>query len=449
MTNPLDAWTARCIGLGDSPLTRADLTAYQLRQLRATLAWAKERSPYYRHRLGVFDEARLTTLDRLRELPLTSADDLRRNDPPLLCVSQSAIAHIVTLPTLLTLETSGTRGPPKRLFFTADEQQATIDFFDYGMRLPARAGDRVLILFPGERSGSVGDLLGRALTRLGATPIAHGWPHDLAAASEALYRERPDVVAGTPVALLALARHGALAGLPRLPVRSVLISADHAAASLRRSLAELWGCEIFEHYGMTEMGLGGGVDCAAHAGYHLREHELLVEVVDPASGERVAAGQPGEVVFTTLARRGLPLIRYRTGDISSIVAGPCACGSPLVRLERIHGRLGGGVRLGETGELGELTMARLDEAVFSVANVVDFDAVYRPGEAPRLELAVSVADDAARDATLAAVTAALAHLAPLAAARSISGLRLNVAAAAGGGLLPRAGKRTLRVERAP
>ena len=160
MANPLDSWTAEKIGRAGLFLSRSDLLDYQLRQLRETVAWAKQRSSFYRRLLGGFDEATLTSLADLRRLPLTT------------------ISHVVTL------ETSGTSGPPKRLFFTPQEQEATLDFFDHGMRLPARAGDRVLILFPGERLGSVGDLLARALERLGATPIPFGWPHNLAAAAE-------------------------------------------------------------------------------------------------------------------------------------------------------------------------------------------------------------------------------------------------------------------------
>ena len=434
-TNPLDAWTAQQIGRPGALLTRAKLVAYQLHQLRQTLAWAKAKSPFYRRRLADFDAARLTTLDALRELPFTSADDLRTNDPPLLCVSQSEVCRIVTL------ETSATSGPAKRIFFTAHDQMATLDFFDHGMRVLTRPGDRVLILFPGERPGSVGDLLAQALSRQGATPIAYGWPQDLAAAAAALHRERPDVVVGAPVPLLAVARHAAATGRP-VRVRSVLLSADQASAAVRRGLAQLWGCEIFEHYGMTEMGLGGGVDCAAHAGYHLRESELLVEIVDPASGHAVADGDPGELVFTTLTRRGMPLVRYRSGDISRRLTGACACGSPLARLERIHRRIGGGVDLGGAGEL---LIGALDEAIFPLAAVADFAATFDAGPPPTLHLNVArIAGQQPSDASLVAdVHAALAALPMIKVASAAQGLRLSASIAAERGRLCYAGKRTI------
>ncbi|MBS1227474.1 MAG: putative adenylyltransferase [Proteobacteria bacterium] len=441
-TNPLDAWTAQQIGSPGALLTRADLAAYQLRQLRQTLAWAKAKSPFYRHRLADFDAAGLSTLDALRELPFTTADDLRTNDPPLLCVSQSEVSRIVTL------ETSATSGPAKRIFFTAQEQAATLDFFDHGMRVLAQPGDRVLILFPGERPGSVGELLAQALSRQCATPIAYGWPQDLAAAAAALRRERTDVVVGAPVPLLAVARYAAATGQP-VRVRSVLLSADQASAAVRRCLAQLWGCEIFEHYGMTEMGLGGGVDCAAHAGYHLRESELLVEIVDPVSGEPVADGEPGEVVFTTLTRRGMPLVRYRSGDISRRLPGPCACGSPLTRLGRIERRVAAGVDLGAGGTL---TIGALDEALLAIEFVADFVPSWRSGPPPSLHVEVTqVARVAAtqRDTALVAeVSTALAAIPPIAAAMA-NGLQFSVSIARDDRLPGRVGKRSIVVEPSP
>ena len=433
--NPLDAWTAEQIGHPRLPLARADLLGYQLTQLRATVVWAKQYSPFYRRQLSRFDETSLTALDDLRRLPFTTADDLRRNDPPLLCVSQRDISHVVTL------ETSGTSGPPKRLFFTSDDQAATLDFFDHGMRLPAKAGDRVLIFFPGERPGSVGDLLAKALERMGATAIPFGWPHDLATAADILRQERPDVVAGAPVPMLAVARQSAASNQRPVRVRSVLLSADHVAESVRNGLKRLWGCDVFEHYGMTEMGLGGGVECPAHDGYHMRENELLIEIIDPASGEPVASGATGEVVFTTLRRRGMPLVRYRTGDMSCLLTAPCACGSPLARLDRITRRTSGGIHLGGAGDL---TIGMLDEAIFAIEDVADFEAVFRPGSIPVLKVHVRyVGYGLIEDRLVEAVSVALNGI-PLLSRSTDPVFQVEVSRSSG--TPSRAGKRAIAVE---
>jgi phenylacetate-CoA ligase len=131
---------------------------------------------------------------------------------------------------------------------------------------------------------------------------------------------------------------------------------------------------VFNHYGMTEMGLGGGLECEAFCGYHVREADLYIEIIDPSSGRPVLDGQAGEVVFTTLTRSAMPLIRYRTGDMSRIIPGLCACNTVLKRLERIKSR--DHVYLTQTDYL---TMADFDEVLFELDNVLDFEVTLTPG----------------------------------------------------------------------
>lgn len=431
-TNPLDAAAAALIG-APLPLRREDLQRHQFERLRETVVWAQQRSPFYRRLLAEVDAQSLRTPADLQGLPFTTADDLRRNDPPLLCVSQDDISHVVTL------ETSGTSGPPKRLFFTPEDQLATRDFFVSGMSVFTRPGDRVLVLFPGGRAGSVGDLLAHALRGMGAEPRVAEAPLDPAVAAALLHEFRPDVVAGPPVAVLAVARHGARLG--RQKVRAALLSSDRAGTRLRSALAATWDCEVFDHYGMTETGLGGGVDCAAHAGYHMREAELLFEIVDPASGTPLPDRQFGEVVLTTLTRRGLPLVRYRTGDVSRIVPGHCACSSPLLRLDRIVGRLNGSIDLGGA----KLTMADLDEALFALPQVVDFTAVHHPGEPAILHLDVATLPGHGNATVL---QAAIRTLSAIAEALTTRRLRLDLTVNDDGQLRTRVGKRRIAVDNA-
>ena len=252
-----------------------------------------------------------------------------------------------------------------------------------------------------------------------------------------LRASRPQVVAGVPVAVLALARQTALDGPFCVP--RVLLSADHASTALRSALRELWQCEIHEHYGMTEMGLGGGVDCPCHDGYHMREAELLVEIVDPASGLPLPTGQTGEIVVTTLTRRGLPLIRYRTGDLSRLLPGACGCGSPLMRLARIAGRLNTAAMIAGV----PLTMADLDEALFALPRLIDYTASFQPGPPPRLSLRIA---HLASPSIVEAARAALADLSALTPALA-AGLELEVSAA-GSALLTGAGKRRIALHNA-
>ncbi|MBV8047198.1 MAG: phenylacetate--CoA ligase family protein [Paludibacterium sp.] len=412
---PLDRWCATKIAC-EGPLSRESIERHQLAHLRALLAWAIERSPFYRQRLAGCNP-HIESLDALAALPFTDAEDVRRNQPSLLCVSQSDISRVVTL------QTSGTSGAVKRLYFTAEEQAATVDFFQHGMAQQTEPGDRVLILFPCARPGSIGTLLAEAVARLDATPITAGPIQDMAAALALFERERPTVVAGLPVQVRALARCTRLRRGAAAAVRSVLLSADPVSPRLARDIRDDWHCEVFEHYGMTEMGLGGAVACWAHQGGHLRENDLLVEIVDPISGRPLPEGERGEVVVTTLTRRGMPLIRYRTGDLSRLIPGRCRCGSPLRRLDRVT-RVELAQLALQPGAV--LTLDTLDQTLFAIAALTDYAVAWRPGPPPELRFALAHApeEDFDHPAWLRRVEQALYRLPIIRAARAQTGLSL-------------------------
>lgn len=328
--SPLDAWLCERTGVaGPEP---AALRAWQMAELRRTLGWAREASPFHGRRLAGLDLASLREADDLARLPRMEAADLA--EPGLLTVSQDAVERVVSLP---TSGTTSRGGPPKRLHFSEADLTRTLDFFAAGMRTLCGPGDVALVLLPGRREWGVADLLARALPQIGATALAA--PEDWSPAElPSLLRENgARVLVAAPAQLSALLElpAGSMPGL----LRAVLSSAEPLPDALRGSVETAWGCEVFDHWGMTETGYGGGVECAAHSGYHLREADLLLEIADPATGAPLPMGQTGEIVVTTLGRRALPLIRYRTGDAAAWIPGPCPCGSALRRLGRVPGRI--------------------------------------------------------------------------------------------------------------
>lgn len=380
MSTTLDAWVGLTIGVGRMP-TRRDLDAHQLQCLNETLAHARAASPFYRAQAGWPEPGDLLEIKDLARFPLTTPADLARGDPPLIALPLRDAARLVTIPT------SGTSGLQKRLFFTEADIEATVAYFEHGMATITRPGSRVAVAFPAERPNSVGDLLMRGLTRLGAFPVAVPVDGSLDALVDALRELQPAVIAGMPVTLGAAARRMAADGGSPLAIETALVSADSVSPSFKAALAAIWGTEVFEHWGMTETGYGGALACNAHDGLHLRETDLYVEIVDARTGRVLPAGSEGEVVVTTLRRRGLPLIRYRTGDRGSIAESPCRCGSMLRRL-RLGGRIGEGIVLGQGGYLPREIV---DDAVFAVNGVIDFSVGLRSGRHPRLTFGV-VAD---------------------------------------------------------
>ena len=151
-------------------------------------------------------------------------------------------------------------------------------------------------------------------------------------------------------------------------IKSVLLSTDHVPDSISRVIENTWGCKVFNHYGTTEMGLGGGVQCAARSCYHMREADMYFEIIDTETERPLPEGEMGEVVFTTLTRTGMPLIRYHIGDLSRFVPSTCPCGSTLRQMDIIRGRVAGRKKLAGR----PLSIAELDEVIFQVEGVLNY-----------------------------------------------------------------------------
>jgi phenylacetate-CoA ligase len=378
--NPLDGLAARRLGVALQMLTRSAITDYQLRAIQQTVAFVRCKSRFYAKALSALPADWPRSLNELSQAPLTSPADIREHGHEFVCVPQSEISRVVTI------DSSGTSGTPKRIFFTADDQELALEFFAHGVTSMATKGDRMLIALPGDREGGVGFQIARGIERAGVVPIPHGLSLEPTATLNCMETERATLLIGLPVQVLALAlQRSNVAQRVFRRLHSIVLCSDHVADSLAHRIRQATGCEIFEHYGSTEMGLGGGVDCRAHDGYHLREADLHFEVVSPQTGEPLADGLLGEVAFTTLGRTGMPLIRYRTGDLARIVPGPCVCGSPLRRLERVRSRVDSRVILGRGGSV---TISDLDEALFSVPGLHNFHASLVPGSPKELRLSV-------------------------------------------------------------
>lgn len=373
--NPLDQWAAHRIGIAPEKLSRESIAEYQLAAIRRTIQWARNNSTFYKNYLAEFPAGWPRSLRELAHAPLTSPEQLVNRGHQMLCVPQSNISRVVSL------ETSGTSGIRKRIFFTSEDQELTLEFFAQGVSSIALRGDRMLIALPSEREGSVGFQLARGITRAGIHPIPHGLIIDPQDTVRLMDRENATLLIGLPVQVLSVAmQRGETATRVFRRLRAIVLCSDHVPQSLVDRIQKNIGCVVFEHYGSTEMGLGGGLDCSAHAGYHLREADLYFEIVSPHNGQPIPDGETGEVVFTTLHRVGTPLIRYRTGDLGRILPGPCCCGSPLRRLARITARLDGSLLLGAADSF---TIADLDDALFALPEVYDF-TVAVSGTEPRL-----------------------------------------------------------------
>lgn len=339
----LDKWIAGLIGCGpeENELSREMLDAYTEKKLRETVECCLDNSVIYSEKYNGIKVPETGFMDWFRKLPFSTPEELRERCLDFLCVRPGDISRVVTL------DTGGSTGKPKRVHFTQEDQQLTVDFFENGMQLIADSSDKVLILMPAKMPGSIGLLLAEALHGFGASTVEYGLPAMLPGNEgadeeadrilEVMEAEGVTSAVALPTHMRMLAERAREAGR-KLRLESVLLSAEYVSDEDMEFIGDVFGCRMYEHYGMTEMGLGCAVSCGYGEGYHVRENDIYIEIVDSETGEHVPDGEIGEIVFTTLTRRGMPFIRYRTGDYSRWITEGCQCGSKLKRLAKVGPR---------------------------------------------------------------------------------------------------------------
>jgi phenylacetate-coenzyme A ligase PaaK-like adenylate-forming protein len=243
-----------------------------------------------------------------------------------------------------------------------------------GIGVVANPSDVVLVALPDGRPNSQSDLLIRGVIKLGANPIAAGFDWETEAFFNAVKQNRPAVIFGYTSRIFRMTQElQSTHDLASMGVRALFLASEYLPAPMRSNLQKIWNCRVHTHYGLTEMGLGVAIECSAKEGYHFNEADLLLEIVDPKTGEAAKLGEEGEIVFTTLSREAMPLIRYRTHDISRIIPGPCSCGADgLLRFGAVRKRLESILQL-QSGD--ELYPSLLDDLLFEVSGLVDYQAV--------------------------------------------------------------------------
>lgn len=360
---PMEEWILKRTGL--SSVKQSGLQAYQLKNLVEILGYTKNNSSFYQKKFINWDYHQIKSLDDFKKLPFTTADDIEKDPFSFLCIPQHQVDRIVTL------NTSGTSGKRKRIFFSDTDLQKTVDFFDYGMRSLIDPTDRVLVLLPGQSDGSIGDLLKKALGRTKTPCTIFGLMTDLEAVEHVIITNQINCIVGIPIQVLYLSR-----SKPKCfgQIEKVLLSTDYVPNSMVAELNQKFECQVFNHYGMTEMGYGGGVECAALNGYHLREADLYFEIINPETGQPVEDGHDGEIVFTSFNRQAMPLIRYRTGDIGGFSTTPCPCGTLLRTLKKVEGRLKNRIKLANDRFI-DLNV--FEETLLGDENILDYQATVK------------------------------------------------------------------------
>lgn len=291
-------------------------------------------SPFYREKLdqaGIVS-TNVRTLEDLAQVPFTTKEELRHGYPlGLMAVPEAEVVRIHS--------SSGTTGKPIIVPYTQEDVNIWADMM---ARSLAMAGvtrkDRVQVT-PGYGLWTAGTGFQAGVERLGAMAIPTG-PGNTEKQLEMMLDLGTTVLIGTSSYGLLLAEEIQKRGIrEKLKLRLGIFGSERWGEKMRQRIEDILQIESFDIYGLTEIyGPGIGIDCSEHEGIHFWSDHLLFEIIDPATGRTLSPGEEGELVITTLTKEGMPLLRYRTHDITRLHLQPCRCGSLYPRIERILGR---------------------------------------------------------------------------------------------------------------
>jgi phenylacetate-CoA ligase len=314
---------------------RPELERLQLSRLRQQVGRAAERVPLYRERLrgAGITPSEIRSLDDLRRLPFTVKDDFRQTYPfGLLAVPLEDVVRLHA--------SSGTTGKPTVVAYTRRDLDLWTDVM--ARTLKAGAVGRSDIVHNaygyGLFTGGLGFHYGAERVGAAVIPISGGFTDRQLTALQDL---GSTVLCCTPSYALHLAEAVEEAGLgPKdLKLRVGFFGAEPWTDGMRDAIEARLNLMALNIYGLSEViGPGVSVECPERRGMHVAEDHFLPEIIDPATLEPLPPGAIGELVFTTLTKEALPLLRYRTRDLTALDPEPCPCGRTLVRIGRITGR---------------------------------------------------------------------------------------------------------------
>ena len=303
----------------------------------------------------------------LGQIPLTSGNQLAERPDDYICVPRDELIHILT--------TSCAKGLKKTIYLTADDFNHQVRTIGTHLRRFPGA-DRVAIMFlVHDPTWSVATVIRQGVAEAGMLGFISGVHRPVQDHIKLIkeYRINRLITSPTHLSRLTFEAPGGV-DVGSLGIRYIHLGTQPWSQEFRSQMEQTWGAKLIDGYGSNECVCAIASECLHGEGLHVSEADLWIEIIDPVSGTPVPDGEEGEVVVTTLSRRGMPLVRYRTGDLSYLIPNGqrCPCGLPLRKMGRVRGRvddmliIGGGHNLYPDD---------LDRAVFSVPGITDYQVV--------------------------------------------------------------------------
>ena len=301
----------------------------------------------------------------LGHLPFTTGRQVAEHGEDYLCVPPEELIHILT--------TSATKGMEKTIYLTDDDFNHQVRMIGATfLRLPGASRVAAMFLVH-DPTWSVGTIMRRAIAEAGMLGFLSGVHRSIPEQIALIKKYRINCIMTSPSYLSRLTFESPQ-DVKDLGVLFIQLGAQPWTEKFRDHMQEAWGATLLDCYGSNECACGIASECLCQNGLHMGEADYWIEIVDPATGELLPEGEEGEIIITTLSRRGMPLIRYRTGDLSSLLPNEqrCECGSALGKIGRIRGRVDDMLIVGAGHNLYP---DEIDRAVFSIPGVTDYQLV--------------------------------------------------------------------------
>jgi len=317
-------------------MPRKELQEIQLKKLKAQVKHCYDNSPFYKRKLKAANltPESIKTLTDLHKLPFTVKNDLRDNYPlGLLAVPPTEVVEVHA--------SSGTTGNPIIGAYTKADMDTWQELMARSIYTTGgRSGDVIHIAYGyGLFTGGLGFHYGAQKLGAAIIPASGGMTQRQIKLMKDL---KATILCCTPSFAVYLAETMAAEGVdPKkdLSLKLGLFGAEPWSERIRERIQTTLGIQAFDVYGLTELcGPGVSIECSAHNGLHIWEDHFIVETINSETGEVLSDGEEGELVFTPLSKTALPLLRYRTRDISVIQTGNCPCGRTHARMMRVSGR---------------------------------------------------------------------------------------------------------------
>jgi len=313
-----------------------EMQAWQLGKLQETVAWVYERIPFYKQK---FDEVGVKpgdvkSTEDLGKLPFTVKTDLRDNYPFGLCaVPMSEVVRVHA--------SSGTTGKPITGPYTAEDLDQWAECMARNLVAAGMSSEDIVQNAYGLGLFTGGLGFHQGAEKLGCTIIPAG--SGMTERQVTLMQDfGTTVLFSTPSYALTIAEKASDMGVDmrELPVRVGVFGAEPWTVEMRDEIEERMGIDACEAFGLTELGgPGTAFSCAGKDGYlHINEDHFMAEIIDPVTEEVLPLGEKGELVFTAIQRRAMPMIRYRTRDITELKRDQCSCGRSLLKMKKVLGR---------------------------------------------------------------------------------------------------------------